>query len=129
VGTYFLVRDGPGGKREAAFRGRRLVGCDVGLPEGYGVAAVARTLESGPRRTEDLAGEGDEGDAGGPLSGDQVARWDAVSEAYPSFAAWTHDGASAIPNGTRAAAEWLHLAAAVHRHVPSKDVDAALKAS
>ena len=137
VGTFFLVRDRAGhalaGGREAAFRGRALVGTDVVLPEGYGVAAVMRGHASGPRRTEDLgdddddAGAGGGGGGGGALSGDQVTRWDAVSRAYPSFASWTHDGAAGTaPNAAKAAAEWLPLAAAVHRQISADAVDAAI---
>lgn len=103
AGAYFepVVRDTGDvvdGARvlEGAFRGRRLLGAKLGLPEGY---------------------------VGCVLEGREGGGWRSTGATFDAVTTWSHDVAPTSADPFRRAAQWLELAPALAAPLDPSEVD------
>lgn len=114
VGRYFetLITDGDlPGSLQTYFRGRKLVGAQLQLPESYSGAVVRREVAQ-------PAGDEEAGVAG--------MVWHATA-AFESFCYWNHDAAPHPTDGVQRALQWIALAEEMHAPVSEEQVLVAMQ--
>ncbi|XP_063175251.1 ribonuclease H2 subunit C [Chroicocephalus ridibundus] len=100
VAAFLRVQPGPGGELWASFRGRRMGGRELPLPDGYQGLLL---------REEEQPPPGDEGDP--------QDRWVTVTGTFDAITDW---GADAVPppgGGLALALQWGPIAHAIHAPV------------
>ncbi|KAF2395654.1 hypothetical protein EJ06DRAFT_525275 [Trichodelitschia bisporula] len=110
---YWKPEEGEDGNIMAHFRGRRLRGREVKVPEGYTGIVVEETDKTLPQEHQSHEDDEEDDEDSTPLSEthilEEVGKFDSVTM-------WGHEGAP-DPNSdgiTRAMTEWVHFAATIH---------------
>lgn len=101
--------------KEAAFRGRRLMGSDLLLPDDYCGFVLKNHMEVKPENGRAIKEE----------SSDKKSFdvWEAEST-FKDFTSWNHDTLPSKADHIRSVMEWLPVSAALHEEVTADDVKA-----
>ncbi|UNI20406.1 hypothetical protein JDV02_006496 [Purpureocillium takamizusanense] len=117
VASYWNPERVDGTTGTAYFRGRKLQGTTVPIPNDFEGVVVERKQLEGPVAPSDPAGHGHGvvGDADADAAEEGVMR---VTAHFDEIAVWSHDVAadSAFDPYIRSIEEWLHVSEQIHSH-------------